>query len=52
MLKHPSEKPNENRLNLLRNGTQRFHSDGLNSLKYKSKDVKLHNLFTHVLVVT
>lgn len=52
MLKHAQEIPNKDRLIFLRNGHLRFHSDGLNSLIYKEKEFKLHNLFTHVLVET
>lgn len=52
MLRHAKEKPNEHRMDYLRNGPQRYHSDGLNSLVFEEKGIKLHNLFTHVLVET
>lgn len=52
MLKHEQEPPSENRLAFLRNGSLRYNTDGLNSLVYKEKEVKLHKLFTHVLAIT
>lgn len=52
MLKHDQEPPSENRLAFLRNGSLRYNIDGLNSLIYKEKEVKLHKLFTHVLAIT
>lgn len=52
MLKHHKEKPNADRMLFLNNGPLRYHSDGLNSLNYIQKDLKLHSLFTHVLVET
>lgn len=52
MLKHKNEIKNQARMPLLRNTTERQESDGLNSLKYELKDIKLHKLFTHILAVT
>lgn len=52
MLKHASEVPSENRFNMLRNGSLRYNIDGLNSLEYKEKEIRLHKLFTHILVLT
>lgn len=52
MLKHDNEIPNKDRLAFLRNGTLRYNTDGLNSLVYSEKEVKLHNLFTHILAIT
>lgn len=52
MLKHEPEKPSEDRMAVLRNGSLRYNIDGLNSLVYKEKEVKLHKLFTHVLAIT
>lgn len=52
MLKHNNEIPNENRLAFLRNGSLRYNTDGLNSLVYKEKEIKLHKLFTHILAST
>lgn len=52
MLKHSDEQKSKFRMALLRNSTERYDSDGLNSLNYELKDVKLHNLFTHLLAVT
>lgn len=52
MLKHDQEPPSENRLTLLRNGNLRYNIDGLNSLDYKEREVKLHKLFTHILAIT
>lgn len=52
MLKHAKEIPNENRYNMLRNGSLRFNTDGLSSLEFKEKEIKLHKLFTHILVLT
>uniref|UniRef100_A0A182PCQ2 Beta-1,4-N-acetylgalactosaminyltransferase n=1 Tax=Anopheles epiroticus TaxID=199890 RepID=A0A182PCQ2_9DIPT len=52
MLKHRKETPNKDRVAFLKNGKQRYHTDGLNSLVYKQVGFKLHNLFTHVLVET
>lgn len=52
MLKHEQEHPSENRVALLRNGSSRYNTDGLNSLVYREKEVKLHKLFTHVLAIT
>lgn len=52
MLKHSDEQKSQNRMALLRNSTERYESDGLNSLNYELKEIKLHNLFTHILAVT
>lgn len=52
MLKHSEETKSANRMALLRNSTERFDSDGLNSLKYDLKEIRLHNLFTHVMAIT
>lgn len=52
MLKHEQEAPSENRVAFLRNGSLRYNIDGLNSLVYHEKEVKLHKLFTHVLAIT
>lgn len=52
MLKHDREIPSEYRLAFLRNGTLRYNTDGLNSLLYTEKEVKLHKLFTHILAIT
>lgn len=52
MLHHAPEKPSEHRMSFLRNGHLRFHTDGLNSLVYKEVALKMHNLFTHILVET
>ncbi|XP_055371258.1 beta-1,4-galactosyltransferase 1 [Condylostylus longicornis] len=52
MLRHGIEEPNEERMDYLHSGPKRYHTDGLNSLKYKLVDIKLHSLFTHVLVET
>lgn len=52
MLKHEQEPPSEYRNAFLRNGSLRYNTDGLNSLIYKEKEVKLHKLFTHVLAIT
>lgn len=52
MLKHKKETPNGQRISLLKNGHLRYHTDGLNSLVYKEVAVKMHNLFTHILVET
>ncbi|KAH8347210.1 beta-1,4-N-acetylgalactosaminyltransferase bre-4 [Drosophila kikkawai] len=52
MLKHKPEKPNKNRVALLRAAALRQHSDGLNSLVYKEVERRMHSLFTHILVET
>lgn len=52
MLQHKAEKPSEHRMSFLRNGYLRFSTDGLNSLVYKEIAIKMHNLFTHILVET
>lgn len=52
MLNHEREKPSENRVAFLRNGSLRYHTDGLNSLNFKEKEIKLHKLFTHILAET
>ncbi|KAH8362927.1 hypothetical protein KR084_003171 [Drosophila pseudotakahashii] len=52
MLKHKPERPNANRVALLRAATLRQHSDGLNSLVYKEVERRMHSLFTHILVET
>lgn len=52
MLKHNAEVPSENRLAFLRNGSLRYNTDGLNSLVYNEKEIKLHKLFTHILAET
>ncbi|KAG4068135.1 hypothetical protein HA402_001560 [Bradysia odoriphaga] len=52
MLKHRQEKPNEDRMVVLRDGHLRFHSDGLMNLVFQEKEFKLYKLFTHVLVET
>ena len=52
MLHHKPEKPNENRVNLLRAAAKRFYTDGLNSLKYREKERRMHSLFTHILAQT
>lgn len=52
MLKHEQAEPSESRYAFLRNGSLRYNIDGLNSLEFKEKEVKLHKLFTHVLAIT
>ncbi|EDW98357.1 beta-1,4-galactosyltransferase 3 [Drosophila yakuba] len=52
MLKHKPERPNANRVALLRSATLRQHSDGLNSLVYTELERRMHSLFTHILVDT
>ncbi|XP_063699413.1 beta-1,4-galactosyltransferase 2 [Culicoides brevitarsis] len=52
MLKHKKEHPSSERHTFLVNGYLRYHTDGLNSLVYKEVAVKMHNLFTHILVET
>lgn len=52
MLKHSDEQKSQYRHALLRNSSERYDSDGLNALDYQLKEIKLHNLFTHILAVT
>lgn len=52
MLKHANEIPSVNRFDMLRNGSLRYNTDGLSSLEFKEKEIKLHKLFTHILVLT
>lgn len=52
MLRHDQAPPSENRLAFLRNGSLRYNTDGLNSLVYVEKQIKLHKLFTHILAST
>ncbi|ALC45526.1 beta4GalNAcTB [Drosophila busckii] len=52
MLKHKQETPNKNRLALLRAASVRMNIDGLNTLRYKEVERRMHSLFTHILVET
>lgn len=52
MLRHEREVPSENRVAFLLNGSLRYNTDGLNSLAFKEKEIKLHKLFTHILAET
>lgn len=52
MLKHKEEHKSETRVAFLRNGSLRYNTDGLNSLVYKEKEVKLHKLYTHIQAIT
>lgn len=52
MLKHETAIPSDVRYAFLRNGTLRYNTDGLSSLVFKEKEVKLHKLFTHILAIT
>lgn len=52
MLKHKEEHKSESRVAFLRNGSLRYNTDGLNSLVYKEKEIKLHKLYTHIQAIT
>lgn len=50
MLYHKTEKPNPNRMTLLKEGNTHFDSDGLNDLKdsYRVISIDLEPLYTHI----
>ncbi len=50
MLSHQQASANPERLNLIKNGSERYSTDGLNSLKYRRLDIQLKPLFTHITV--
>lgn len=50
MLKHKQEIPNPKRYKLLKEATQRFESDGLNSLTYTERRITEAPLYTHIEV--
>ncbi|XP_050421551.1 beta-1,4-N-acetylgalactosaminyltransferase bre-4-like [Adelges cooleyi] len=50
MLAHSKETPNENRMNQLRKGYQRFKTDGVNSVTYKLILNQKLPLYTRILV--
>nr|CAD7597795.1 unnamed protein product [Timema genevievae] len=50
MLTHRKQRANPKRYEYLNTGRKRFSTDGLNSLRYRVKDLHLHKLFTHFVV--
>lgn len=50
MIPHKTETPNSHRKMLMKTGTGRFKTDGINSLQYTTKEVVLRPLYTHMLV--
>lgn len=50
MLSHKKASANPERFNLLKNGSERYSTDGLNSLNYKLLDIQLKLLYTHITV--
>ncbi|XP_068229189.1 beta-1,4-N-acetylgalactosaminyltransferase bre-4-like [Palaemon carinicauda] len=50
MLKHKKEKPSGTRFTSLTNGTSRYLTDGINSVKYDILDVQLRPLYTWISV--
>lgn len=50
MLSHAKEKPNANRVKILKGWLSRVNNDGLNSLKYTEKSRINEPFFTHVFV--
>lgn len=50
MLSHQQASANPERLNLIKNGSERYSTDGLNNLKYKRVDIQLNRLYTHITV--
>lgn len=52
MLTHAKEPKSAERYEKLRTGSQRFGTDGLNSLKYEEREYFEHALFTLVSVIT
>ena len=50
MLSHQQASANPERLDLIKNGSERYSTDGLNSLKYKRLDIQLKPLYTHITV--
>ena len=50
MLSHQRATPNPERKQVLKDGWNRFKTDGLNNLKYKRIELKLKPLYTHVVV--
>lgn len=50
MLSHRKQRANPKRYEFLNTGRKRFHTDGLNSLKYECKELKLHKAYTQIVV--
>ncbi|XP_066993543.2 beta-1,4-N-acetylgalactosaminyltransferase bre-4 [Anabrus simplex] len=50
MLTHRKQKANPKRYEFLNTGRKRFKSDGINSLRYERKDLKLFHTYTLLLV--
>nr|CAD7412966.1 unnamed protein product [Timema poppensis] len=50
MLTHRKQRANPKRYEYLNTGRKRFSTDGLNSLRYRVKDLQLHKLFTRFVV--
>ncbi|XP_059490755.1 beta-1,4-N-acetylgalactosaminyltransferase bre-4-like [Neocloeon triangulifer] len=50
MLSHKKEAPSQSRLQKLHSGSDRFQTDGLNSLKYELKQTTFRKLYTWYLV--
>ena len=50
MLSHRKEAPSQSRLEMLHSGSNRFETDGLNSLSYKLKQMTYKKLYTWYLV--
>jgi hypothetical protein len=50
MLSHNKDKPNPDRMKLLKSGEKRMDTDGYGSLKYETVKIVSKKLFTWILV--
>jgi len=50
MHKHKQDKPNPERVKILKNATRRFDKEGLNNVKYKLLEVEKTPLYTKFTV--
>ncbi len=50
MLSHGKALPNPERFEVRRNGSDRYSTDGLNSLNYTRLDLQMKPLYTHIAV--
>ncbi|XP_042221796.1 beta-1,4-galactosyltransferase 7-like, partial [Homarus americanus] len=50
MLTHTKEKPSAERLHFLHDGSKRFNTDGINSIKYQVLDIQRRRLYTWIYV--